>query len=176
MVASQTARGLAAALTRADGAVTLRLNPESLGFVRIKLEMGDGLVRAKIETSTDQARRLLEQSSETLRASLEAKGWEASQVRVELLREADPGAELLRKLEQHGTTALERTATQDADAGQQRDGAGAGGGDRKHQPDLTGSIVPASDDEPAVGDSPEPVVGAAASFAVGVLSRLDTTV
>ena len=93
MVAGQASRGLAVAMSRADGTVTLRLNPESLGFVRIRLEMSKGGIVARFEASTEQARQLLEQSSESLRASLEAKGWEASQVRVEILREADPAAD-----------------------------------------------------------------------------------
>lgn len=131
VVASQVARGMAVALSRADGALTLRLNPESLGFVRIRMEVENGTLHARFETSTDQARQLLEQSSETLRASLQAKGWESSRFRVEVLREADPAAEMLRRLEQQAEGRLGRFTAEDS-AAESESGAGSSGGDREH--------------------------------------------
>jgi flagellar hook-length control protein FliK len=122
---------MAVALSRADRALTLRLNPESLGFVRIRMEVENGTLHARFETSTDQARKLLEQSSETLRASLEAKGWESSRFRVELLREVDPAAEMLRRLEQQAEGRLGRFTAEDS-AAESESGAGSSGGDREH--------------------------------------------
>jgi len=175
MVASQAARGLAVALSRADGAVTLRLNPESLGFIRIKLEMGKGSVLARIEASTDAARHLLEQSSETLRASLEAKGWESSHVRVELMREVDPAAEMLRKLEQQAESTLERQAAQDATARQEHQ-ADADGGDRKHQQPSPDQPAPKRGDDSGEAEVELPGPHAQPLDMLGLVSRLDTTV
>jgi flagellar hook-length control protein FliK len=174
LVTAQAARGLAAALTRRDGSVTLRLNPASLGFLRIKLEMSKGSVIARFEASTQQARQLLERSSETLRASLEAKGWEASQVRVELLREADPAAEMLRRLEQFGESAAERQAAQDATAGHDR-GSGSSGGDRRNEHLAPGSSAhDRAEESEATGDPTGELAGT--SSVIGMWSRLDTTV
>jgi len=159
MVAGQASRGLVMAMSRADGAVTLRLNPESLGFVRIRLEMANGGIVARFEASTEQARQLLEQSSETLRASLEAKGWEASQVRVELLREADPAAEMLKRLERQAELGADRLSAQDAPSQSQWNEPGDSGGGRDRlfggsglfaraeEADAVGAIPTARDDQ-----------------------------
>lgn len=172
MVTAQAARGLAAAMNRQDGAVTLRLNPESLGFLRIKLELGKGAVVARFEASTEQARRLLEQSSETLRASLEAKGWEASQVRVELLREVDPAADMLRRLEQFTAPGVDRQTAQEAPVDQER-GERDSGGDRDQNGPQQDSSAQSRDEEPAAMDDP---VDHSAMSVIGIRSRLDTIV
>lgn len=174
LVTAQAARGLAAAMSRQDGAVTLRLNPESLGFLRIRLELGKGQVLARFEASTEQARGLLERSSETLRASLEAKGWEASQVRVELLREADPAAGMLKRLEQFAGPAMERQAAQEASVGQEQ-GRGAGGGDRGQSDSRPDSSPRPRDDEHGAAGDPVGHADAPASV-IGLWSRLDTIV
>lgn len=112
--AAQISRGLAAAMSRANGEVTLRLNPESLGFLRVKLELKGDSVAARFEASTNEARRLLEQSTETLRAALEARGWESSEIRVALLEERDlqpSAAELLRKLAREGEAVAQHAAS-----------------------------------------------------------------
>ena len=155
-VAAQTAKGLATALTRSDGAVTLRLNPESLGFIRIKLTMGKESLTARIEASSDQARRLLEQTSETLRASLEAKGWSDPEVHVQLLREADPALDMLKRLEHQGDLELQRRAAQDAAA--ESNNEGARGGDRGHREDRS-SLDGSPDDHGDATDSIEEAGG-----------------
>lgn len=112
--AAQVSRGLAAAMSRGNGEVTLRLNPESLGFLRVKLELKGESVAARFEASTNEARRLLEQSTETLRAALEARGWESSEIRVALLEERDlqpSAAELLRKLAREGEAVAQHVAS-----------------------------------------------------------------
>lgn len=113
--AAQVSRGLAAAMSRGAGDVTLRLNPESLGFLRVKLEVRPEGVAARFEASTDAARRLLVQNSETLRAALEARGWESAEIRVALLEEADASrsaAELLRNLAREGEALAQRAAAE----------------------------------------------------------------
>ncbi|MBX3403548.1 MAG: flagellar hook-length control protein FliK [Phycisphaeraceae bacterium] len=113
--AAQVSRGLAAAMSRGAGDVTLRLNPESLGFLRVKLEVRPEGVAARFEVSTDAARRLLEQNSETLRAALEARGWESAEIRVALLEERDThpsAAELLRRLAREGEAVAQHAISE----------------------------------------------------------------
>lgn len=113
--AARVSRGLAAAISRGAGDVTLRLNPESLGFLRVRLEVRPEGVAARFEASTDAARRLLAQNSETLRAALEARGWESAEIRVALLEEADASrsaAELLRNLAREGEALAQRAAAE----------------------------------------------------------------
>ena len=81
-VEAQVARGLAAALQQKDGSVTLRLNPENLGFVRIQISVQGGSVEGLIEASSEPARLLLESSLHTLRGALEARGLEVSRLSV----------------------------------------------------------------------------------------------
>lgn len=113
--AAQVSRGLAAAMSRGAGDITLRLNPESLGFLRVKLEVRPEGVAARFEVSTDAARRLLVQNSETLRAALEARGWESAEIRVALLEERDThhsAAELLRRLAREGEAVAQHGAAE----------------------------------------------------------------
>lgn len=88
---AQVQNGLAAALKRSGGTVTMRLTPHALGFMRIKLELRDGVVGARFEASTDQARRLLEQNMASLRTALEAKGLQVEKLIVRLSQEGSTG-------------------------------------------------------------------------------------
>lgn len=71
---AQVSRGLEAALRHDGGAVTLRLKPESLGALRIDLQVRGGEVAASFQSSTREAHELLSTQLSSLRASLEAKG------------------------------------------------------------------------------------------------------
>lgn len=73
-VEAQFARGLAAVLNQKGGSVTLRLAPESLGQLRVRLETAPGHVAVQFEVGSSSARELLDDSLARLRASLEAKG------------------------------------------------------------------------------------------------------
>jgi flagellar hook-length control protein FliK len=79
---AQFSRGLAAALRQGGGSVTLRLNPEQLGDLTIKLHFQQGSVDARFEAATDQARGLLNDSIDALRAALEARGLEVDRLSV----------------------------------------------------------------------------------------------
>ena len=81
-LAQQVERAVASASRQAErlggasGPITLRLKPESLGQVRIKLSAGDsgqGL-GVKIEVGSTDAQRLLSESMGSLRDALKAKG------------------------------------------------------------------------------------------------------
>lgn len=79
---SQLTRGLAAALKRGSGDVTIRLRPQALGDLKVSLRVQDTGVEARFEASTHQAHRLLEQSVGVLRAALEARGLHASKIEI----------------------------------------------------------------------------------------------
>lgn len=83
-VRSQAMRGVAAALTQGDQSVTLKLEPATLGEMRVKLKMNEGQMTADFEVSSTEARRLLERSSGELRQALEARGVQVEKIEVQL--------------------------------------------------------------------------------------------
>jgi flagellar hook-length control protein FliK len=56
------------------GSLTLRLKPESLGAMTIRMDLQPGQVAASFEVQSDQARELLNGNMTSLRSALEAKG------------------------------------------------------------------------------------------------------
>jgi flagellar hook-length control protein FliK len=83
-VAAQFGRGLAAALRQNGGSVTIRLQPEALGDLKIKMSLDSGKVGASFEVQTDQARQLLGKSMDTLKSALEARGLEVGRLDVQV--------------------------------------------------------------------------------------------
>lgn len=73
---SQVQRGASAALSSKDGTVTLRLAPESLGQLKIKVRLEEGGVHASFEVNSPRTREVLERSLGALRESLSGKGLE----------------------------------------------------------------------------------------------------
>lgn len=73
-VAIQAGKAMAQAVRDGEGTVTLRLAPEALGPVTIRMTLEEGVVSAMIECSTSDAREMLEGGKESLRASMEARG------------------------------------------------------------------------------------------------------
>lgn len=115
---AQVARGLAAAIAQAKesdgrGSVTLRLQPEALGPLQVRIELGDVAVGVRFLTGSPAARDLLEASLAGLRSSLESKGLAVEQLSVEV-RPAEPEAR------------VREPASQSAAHGS-RDAEGAGG-------------------------------------------------
>jgi flagellar hook-length control protein FliK len=88
---AQFGRGLAAALRQNGGTVTLRLEPEALGDLKIRLALEPGRVEAKFEVQSDQARRLLDTSMDSLRSALEAHGLEVARLDVHVAAPQDAG-------------------------------------------------------------------------------------
>jgi flagellar hook-length control protein FliK len=80
---AQVGRGLAAALKQKGGVVTLRLKPESMGQVQIKLELNGGRVQATFRAEQSSARDLLSGSLDALRSTLEARGLSVERLQVE---------------------------------------------------------------------------------------------
>jgi len=67
-------RGIRTAINQQGGVVTLRLHPPELGFVRIQLEINNGVVRAEFSAEQSSVRNLLTQQMGQLRAALESHG------------------------------------------------------------------------------------------------------
>jgi flagellar hook-length control protein FliK len=83
-VAAQFGRGLAAALRQNGGSITIRLQPEALGDLKIKMSLEPGKVGASFEVQTDQARQLLGKTMDTLKSALEAQGLEVDRLEVQV--------------------------------------------------------------------------------------------
>ncbi len=93
----QIQRGLAQALKQRDGELTLRLRPQHLGMVRVRVRVEESSVTALLEASSEQARGLLKAHLTTLREALEARGLSVERIDVE----HDPGAQFAREGDAH---------------------------------------------------------------------------
>ncbi|TVQ61146.1 MAG: flagellar hook-length control protein FliK [Phycisphaerales bacterium] len=82
-LAAQVQRGLFAALRQQGGSVTMRLAPDALGALTVRLSVQGARVQATFEPTSEQAQRLLERSVETLRAALESKGLAVERITVQ---------------------------------------------------------------------------------------------
>ncbi len=80
--ADQIGRGLAAAIRQHGGTVTLRLEPDALGALKIRMDLDAGRVEATLEASSDRARRLLDDALPALRSALEAHGLSVDRLEV----------------------------------------------------------------------------------------------
>lgn len=91
-IVNQVSRSLASVLKEGGGSMTMRLTPEHLGEVHIKLVMRDGVVRARIETRSDDASKLLQEGLPQLRAALEARGVRVEELSIQQGSTADDSA------------------------------------------------------------------------------------
>jgi hypothetical protein len=85
---AQVGRGLAQALRSGDGTVTLRLRPQHLGQLQVRVQVEDQRVTATFEARSAEAQRLLEDSRDSLRQQLEARGLRVERIEVRLVEEA----------------------------------------------------------------------------------------
>lgn len=83
---SQMFRGISSALKSdaSGGSALISLRPESLGEVKVRVEVRDGTVSASFETATPMARELLNRSLVELRELLHSKGLIVDRVEVSL--------------------------------------------------------------------------------------------
>lgn len=89
-MAGQVDKALGAALRQGGGSVTLRLEPEHLGELRVQLALEGGRVEALFHASSEQARRLLNDHLPALRSALEAQGLAVDRLGVQAMeRPAD---------------------------------------------------------------------------------------
>lgn len=136
---AMTARGLAAALQQRGGTLTMRLHPESLGAMRIQMELGGGNVAVNLEVHTEQAHRLLTQSLDALRATLESRGLTVQKLGVQLGVAPPPASAATHASTSGGGPGLNDGNGRGQDAGAQfQHDAGDGrsrswlGGDQRH--------------------------------------------
>jgi flagellar hook-length control protein FliK len=130
---SAVSRGLSAAVLQKGGSLTLRLTPESLGQVRIDMQLERGSVAVRLEAATAAAHELLDSTLTMLRSSLESKGLSVERLSVHLApgasaAPAPSGAQDQQATQQDGGQRSQTSTGQDA-------GGGASRGKRDHDPD-----------------------------------------
>jgi flagellar hook-length control protein FliK len=122
--AAQVSRGLAAALRQNGGTVTIRMQPEALGDLRIRMGLGDGKVAAAFEVETEQARQLLGSSMDMLRSALEARGLSVDRLEVRVSDAAGSIAAAEQGREAGGAGVSGDGSAGRQDAGREQSGAG----------------------------------------------------
>lgn len=91
-VIAQVERGLAAAVTERSQTVTLRLQPATLGQVRVQVRIDEqGRVSARFEVSSGRTRDILSGASDSLRGGLEGRGLTLGAIDVVLSEAQTPG-------------------------------------------------------------------------------------
>ncbi len=89
-VEPQVVNGLARVLSRGEGEMTLRLSPEHLGRLEIRVRVRQGEVGAQVLPENERAHALLTENLHTLRSALEARGLEVQRLEVLRPQEASP--------------------------------------------------------------------------------------
>lgn len=132
-VEAAASRGLMAAVHQKGGTVTVRLDPESLGSMRIRMELTGGVVRATIEVTNPEARDLLGSKLDALRSSLEAKGLGVEKLQVQLTSAGHGSAANHDSSSGEGRGHGSRSSP-DAGEGKTRGDTGGGRDGREHEP------------------------------------------
>jgi len=121
----QIVRGFLAMTRTSGGAMTMRLEPESLGSLRIQMHVSQGRVAVQFHAETAQARGLLTQHLETLRTAMESHGLRLENVQIHSLHRggASGGGGQESASQQQQPSTSDQGSRQDA-AGQQSRGHG----------------------------------------------------
>ncbi len=82
-VIAQVQKGLASILRTGGGSMTIRLRPDHLGELKIRVDTEQGGIRARFETQTEGARESIESGLKSLREHLESKGVRVDELRVD---------------------------------------------------------------------------------------------
>lgn len=90
--AAQLGRGFSAVLRQNGGTLTLRMQPQELGDLTIRMDLKPGQVAAEFEVGSDQARQLLTDQMTSLRSALEARGLSVDKLTVHLSEQPTPEA------------------------------------------------------------------------------------
>lgn len=150
---AQVGRGLAQALRTGNGEVTLRLRPENLGQLSVRVRVENTRVIAAFEARSVDAQRLLEGSRDSLRSQLESRGLSVERIDVRLVEDDSPVG-----------TRLAGRPDGGADGGQDgrafagdRDGRGSPGGGGADDGSRRGASR--EDDEPTAGAEPWRAMG-----------------
>lgn len=129
----QVLRGMLTSLHGGGGSVTMRLEPESLGALRVQMTMTSrGEVSVQFHVSTEEARQLLTQSMDSLRSAMEQNGLKFDQVTIQSLSRSSQGGESQTN-QDSGTGRQQGQFTQaDRDAAG-HESRGNRGGDGRHE-------------------------------------------
>ncbi len=169
-LAAQMTRILSAAAAKGGGTMTMRLAPESLGAVTVRVGVEGGVVSARFEAANAAARDLLDSTMTALRSSLEAKGLSVERLQVEL---APQGENADRAPEDQGAGG---GWSESLSSGEQGDGGGGGGGSADGRAGESGSRERVRDQgaEPPVAGAPDDRTEAAigAGYQDGVVMYL----
>ncbi len=120
---AQAAGGLAAALRKGGGTVTLNLRPEHLGALTINVTLTGDALAATLTADSESARELLEHSLPLLRESIEARG-----LRIERMEVSHPAEPATR-----ATTRSDESAPAHAPDAQDHNAATDGRGDQHRE-------------------------------------------
>ena len=86
---ARVAQGLRGAMNLKGGSITIRLNPQELGFVRIEMEIQGGTVRAELQSENASVRDLLTHQLGRLRETLAGRGLVVERLEVAAPSSAD---------------------------------------------------------------------------------------
>lgn len=116
-------RGALAMTRSTGGAMTIRLEPESLGALRIQMQISQGRVAVQFHAETAQARGLLNQHVETLRTAMESHGLKLDNVQIHTLARQGSTGSSGHEQQSHSQSGDDPNARHDA-GGQQSRGHG----------------------------------------------------
>ncbi len=144
--AALLSRGMAAVFQQRGGSLTLRMIPESLGPVRIRMNLDSGAVNVRLEAATPAARALLADNLAMLRGSLEAKGLTVESLTVQALPTGSAHSVALA----HAPALAHANATDPTGlnpTGSDQDAGGAGSRGHGRPQDRDGGAGPGADSE-----------------------------
>lgn len=154
-IAQSALKAMGFALKEGGGEVTMKLAPEALGQVKVKLVVQDAGVDAMFTATTASARQLLEASTDTLRDALEARGLRVDSIVVDGPRtEAQAGPQSSRE----GAQDARRDASQQGQGGaltSATDGRSSdepGGGSQRHERNVAAQDARGAEAEVAVNE------------------------
>jgi hypothetical protein len=174
--ASQLQRGLAAALNQNGGTVNIRLQPEALGDLKIRMDLRHGQVSAEFRVDSADTKSILDQQLGALREALETRGLEVQNLAVHVADDApkrnvaESPRESARSDPSNRQTAAGTPLAMVVDADGRR-GNGAGGGWGNQSQGGSGAFRQNADVESVGGTSTISAASSALADALG--SRSD---
>lgn len=81
-VASQLTRGVSAALRQRVGSMVMKLQPESLGQIRVNIDFASTTLNVRFDTASAQASQAIQSAMSELKSSLVSRGYSLGEARV----------------------------------------------------------------------------------------------
>ncbi|UYV13072.1 MAG: flagellar hook-length control protein FliK [Phycisphaera sp.] len=150
---AQVGRGLAQALRSGTGEVTLRLRPQNLGQLSVRVQVENSRVTATFEAHSAEAQRMIEGSRDSLRQQLEMRGLSVERIDVKLVEDGSQAGTRLAVRPDGGADGGQdgRAFAGDREGRGAPDGGGADDGSRRG--------ATREDDEPAARAEPWRAMG-----------------